>query len=347
MKALVYQGPKELALIEREIPAPGEGEVLLEVKACGICGSDIHGYLGITGRRLPGIAMGHEFSAVVTKLGKNVTNHHTGERVIVQPIDSCGHCFYCKEGNNNLCPDRKLMGVMEVQGAMAEYISVPEKLLVPMADSCSFERGALAEPFAVAYAAVNKVQDYSGKKVLVIGAGMIGICILEMLKLKRPAKIVVSDLSDARLKRAKQIGADEVINPKRQAFGRTVAKLTDGALFDVSIEAVGVSAAANQSIQALRKNGLSIWTGVSQHEITLDMHEVVTCQRTIAGSMNYTQEEFRETVRLLESGRLDTDGLITRRVALEQAAQLFDEIYENPDDYLKVMIVKENSWIKR
>lgn len=282
--------------------------------------------------------MGHEFSAVVAGLGESSGKHYIGERVIVQPINYCGHCSYCKEGNNNLCPERELMGVMEVQGAMAEYIVVPEKLLVPMDDSCSFEMGALAEPFAVAYSAVDKIQDYRDKNVLIVGAGMIGLCILEMVKLRNPKKIIISDLSDVRLARAKDMGADEIINPKKQDFEQAILEVTEGDLCDVTIEAVGVEATANQSIRALRKNGVSIWTGVSQHEMTIDMHEIVTFQRTIIGSMNYTHNDFEETVRILEAGKLATDRLITKCVNLEEAAAMFEEIHEKPDDFLKVII---------
>lgn len=339
MKALVYQGPHQLALVEREIPVPKKGEVLLQVKACGICGSDVHGYLGITGRRLPGVAMGHEFSAVIAQVGEDVTKHKVGDRVIVQPINSCGQCEYCMQGNNNLCEHRELMGVMEVQGAMAEYVCVPEKLLIPMSDSCSFEVGALAEPFTVAYAAVDKISDYENKTVLIIGAGMIGLCILEMVKLKKPKMIIVSDLSDTRLARAKEMGADWIINPKVEDYEQVVSQITEGRMCDITIEAVGVEAAANQSIRTLKKGGTTIWAGLSQQDITINMHDVVVPQRTIIGSMNYTHQDFEQTVELLEAGLLNTEGLITKRIPLEQAADLFVQIHEHPDDYLKVLIV--------
>ena len=338
MKALIYEGERKLSLVERRTPEPRRGEVLLRVRACGICGSDVHGYLGITGRRIAGYSMGHEFSAEVAALGEGTQKRPIGQRVIVQPINACGHCAYCRGGKNNLCPDRTLLGVLDVQGAMAEYVCVPEKLLVPMADSCSFSTGALAEPFAVAYSAVEKVKDYESKTVLIIGAGMIGLCILEMLKIKGPEKIILSDLSEARLQRAKARGADEVINPRSEDYEKRIAQLTDCRMCDITFEAVGTEGAANQSIRALRKDGVSVWTGVSQHEIRIDMHDVVTCQRTIVGSMNYTRQEFTETVRLLESGRLQTEGLISREISLEQAAEYFEELHRNPDEYLKVMI---------
>ena len=339
MKALIYEGEKKLRIEERPVPVPKEGEVLIKVKACGICGSDVHGYLGITGRRLPGYAMGHEFSGQVASLGAGVSKVKTGQSVVIQPISSCGSCVFCVEGNNNLCPDRKLLGVMDVQGAMAEYICVSEEQLIPMGEGCSFEIGALTEPFAVAYSAVEKVRSYEGKTVLIIGAGMIGLCILEMVKTKNPAKIIVSDLSDIRLERAGKRGADVLVNPQKGDFEAQISKGTGSHMCDIVFEAVGREATANQSIEALKKNGTAIWVGVSQHEITIDMHQVVTYQRTITGSMNYTQKEFEKTAELLASGKLYTDGLITKKISLDQASEYFDELHDNPDEYLKVIIV--------
>lgn len=342
MKALVYEGPRKFEIKEREIPLPGEGEVQVKVMACGICGSDVHGYLGITGRRLPGVVMGHEFSGVVSAVGKGVSSTAIGERVIIQPISSCGKCRFCREGNENLCDEKKLMGVLEVQGAMTEYVCVPKEQIVPMAVSCNFETGALAEPMAVAYAAVEKVKEYGGKKVLIIGAGMIGLCILEMVKLKHPEKIIVLDLNNTRLKRALGRGAHAVINPSETDYLRAISEETNEEMCDITIEAVGIEATANQAIKALKKNGISIWTGVSEKKIMIDMQDVVVSQRTIIGSMNYTHQDFITAVKLLNNGMIQTQGLITDMVSLKDAAAMFDEIHENPNNHLKAIIVPES-----
>ena len=168
---------------------------------------------------------------------------------------------------------------------------------------------------------------------------MIGLCILEMVKIKNPAKIIISDLSDIRLERAGKRGADVLVNPQKGDFEAQISKGTGSHMCDIVFEAVGREATANQSIEALKKNGTAIWVGVSQHEITIDMHQVVTYQRTITGSMNYTQKEFEKTAELLASGKLYTDGLITKKISLDQASEYFDELHDNPDEYLKVIIV--------
>lgn len=175
MRSLCYTGPNQLELREALKPEPKEGEVLLRVRACGICGSDVHGFLGLTGRRLPPMTMGHEFSAEVAQLGPATGKFKVGDGVVVQPIHFCGHCVNCRNGMTNMCLNKEFFGVLDKDGAMAEYVAVPEKLLYPLPKGCDYTIGALSEPFAVAYGAVKKAGSLTGKTVLIIGAGTIGI----------------------------------------------------------------------------------------------------------------------------------------------------------------------------
>jgi len=332
-------GPKDLALRDVAIPEPGPLDVLIKVRAVGICGSDVHGWLGITGRRIPPVIMGHEFSGVVAQVGSAVTRFAPGDAVIPQPINACGECEYCRAGKNQLCSKRTLLGVMDINGAMAEYVSVPEHLLYRKPDGFSFETAALTEPFAVAYTAVRKRDDWEGKTVMIIGSGTIGLCILKMLRPYKPAKILMCDLSDVRLETALRMGADAVVNPRREDYLMQISRLTDGRMLDFTIEAVGVEATVNQSIRALRPGGISVWVGVSQQEMTINMHDVVTKDRTIIGSMNYSHLDFGEALRLLAAGKVDRpEELITKTVPLEQAAEMFTQLHDNPDGYLKVLI---------
>ncbi len=340
MKALRYLGPEQLEVQEVPTPVPGEGEVLIKVLGCGICGSDVHGFLGLTGRRIPPMTMGHEFAGEVAKLGPGSGKFAVGDKVVVQPIGFCGECENCKAGLTMLCLNKRFCGVLTVDGAMAEYIAVPEKLLYNQPDDCDSYTGALSEPYAVGYGAVKKAGDLSGQFVMVIGAGTIGICILQLLKLQNPnvKKVIVCDLSDSRLKTALALGADAVINPKNEDFMEAVSKLTDGHMIDTSIEAVGVQATANQSIKCLKIAGTAVWVGMSQKEMTINMQDIVCSARQVIGSFNYTHEEFGEVVKLVTSGKMATDKLITKVVSLNEAPQAFVELHKNPDDYLKVVI---------
>ena len=338
MRALSYVGPGQLELREEEKPTAKEGEVLLRVRACGICGSDVHGFLGLTGRRLPPMTMGHEFAAEVVENGPKAQQFKVGDGVIVQPIHFCGHCMNCIAGMTNMCLNKEFFGVLDKNGAMAEYVAVPEKLLYALPKGCDYTVGALAEPFAVAYSAVKKTGALAGKTVLIIGAGTIGLCILQLVKLKKPAVIIVSDLSDTRLARAEELGANVTVNPSRDDAVEILSKITDGVLADVTIEAVGVQATANQSINCLRVGGRTIWVGMSQKEMTINMQDIVCSARQIVGSFNYTHKEFGEVVELLGSGKMEARKLISKVVSLDDAPQAFVDIHKQPDDLLKIII---------
>lgn len=338
MKALRYLGPERLEVQEVPIPVPEQGEVLIKVRACGICGSDVHGYLGLTGRRIPPVTMGHEFSGEVCQLGPDVKSVSVGDRVVVQPINFCGTCENCKKGLTMLCLNKRFFGVLSENGAMAEYVAVPEKLLYPIPDSCSFYQAALVEPYAVAYGGRLKAGDVAGKTVLVIGVGTIGVCALQLIKQMNPGKLIVSDLSEPRLQTALSLGADAAINSKQEDFLEAVKRVTNGEMVDVSIECVGVQSSANQSIQCLKVGGTTVWLGMSQKEMTINMQDIVCSARKVLGSFNYTHKEFGEVAAILASGQLNTDRLISRVVSLEEAVEIFPMIHKHPDDYLKVII---------
>jgi 2-desacetyl-2-hydroxyethyl bacteriochlorophyllide A dehydrogenase len=336
VKALRYLGPHKLLLQEQPEPAIKENEVLIKIMASGICGSDIHGYLGLTGRRIAPVTMGHEFSGQIVKLGSKVKSFDLGARVIVQPLNFCGECIYCQQGNTNMCVNGKLFGVMAVDGAMAEYLAVPEKLLFKLPEKCSYEIGAMAEPFAVAYGAVKKAGDLKNKNVLIVGAGTIGLCILQIVK--NPKLIVVSDLSDDRLKVATELGASKTINPTNQDYLELVKIFTDENMIDVSFEAVGIAAAANQAIRVLRKMGTSIWVGNSAREIETNMQDIVTSALKICGTYIYTHKEFGEVVEIMGTGNLRVDNLISKVIPLEEAPETFAAMHRQPDYFIKVII---------
>ena len=344
MKALRFLKPETLEVREVPTPVPQAGEVLLRVRGCGICGSDVHGWLGKTGRRLWPMTMGHEFSAEVVQNGPGADKFQPGDGVIVQPIHFCGECANCQKGLTNMCLNKRFFGVLDVDGAMAEYVAVPEKLLYPLPEALKragehgYHIGAMAEPYAVAYGAVKKAGDLAGKDVLIIGAGMIGLCILQLVKLKGPGRVIVSDLSDVRLERALRLGADHVVNSRHEDVYESIARYTGGSMIDTSIEAVGVEPTANQSIKALKVAGTAVWVGMSQREMTINMQDVVCSARSVLGTFNYTHKEFGGVVDILGSGKLETDELLSEVVSLEGAADAFRRLHEQPDSLLKIVI---------
>jgi len=319
MKALVYKGPRKLEIEDVPKPTPKKGEILLKVKACGICGSDVHGYLGTSGRRTPPMVMGHEFSAEVVGLGEGTSGRiSVGDRVAIQPCISCWECEKCKEGYNNVCPTRNFLGVFDCNGAMQEYICVPEKLAYKLPDSMSYSIGALIEAVAVAYSGVKKAGDLTGKNVVIVGGGPIGLLVLKVVKTKNPKKVIVSDLSDSRLDIAKKMGADVTINPGKEDFIEKVRSSFDGNLADVSFEAVGIGATVSQALAALKPQGISVWIGNNVKNIEIDMQRVVTQEIKIFGSYIYTHEEFGETIDFINEHNMELSDIISKEISLEK-----------------------------
>lgn len=338
MKALRYMGPHSLEMADVQMPSPLADECLVRIRACGICGSDVHGYTGKTGRRIAPMTMGHEFSGEIVQVGSEVRAFSVGDAVIPQPIQFCGKCRNCRRGLTMLCQNKKFFGVMDVDGAFSEYLSIPERYLYKMPAQLSYPAAAMAEPYAVAYGAVKKAGSLQDKRILIIGAGTIGLCVLQLVLAQKPALVVVSDLSDARLRTAKELGADQVLNPGECDFLAEIAALTDGEMMDVSFEAVGAQPTANQSVSALTEMGTAIWIGNNAPTITINMQEIVTKAKRVLGTYTYTHAEFGELIGLLGSGVLKPEKLISKIVPLDQAAACFEALLHHPDDYIKIIV---------
>lgn len=338
MKALVYFGPEDLRISQIEDLKPGENEVLIKVRATGICGSDVHGYLGLTGRRVPPMVMGHEFAGYISEIGSKVKEIKVGDRVTVQPVNFCGECEFCLKGLTNVCVNRKFLGVMDVNGSMAEYVCVPARLIYKLHDSMSYVQGAMIEPLAVAYRAVKQVKSLEGKDVLIVGAGTIGLLVLQIVKTKKARKIFISDLSDFRLDDAKKLGADIIINPSKDNAADLIAKETKGLGVDVAIEAVGISPTVQQAMSALKIGGACIWIGNSAKMININMQEVVTRELNISGTYIYTHKEFGEALDLLSEGNIDIEAVISKVITLEEGPKMFNKLANDASQLIKVVI---------
>jgi 2-desacetyl-2-hydroxyethyl bacteriochlorophyllide A dehydrogenase len=337
MKALMLTGKEIIKVVDLEKPEINSDEVLVNVKATGICGSDIKGYAGKNERIIPPMIMGHEFTGCISKIGKEVRGFNIGEKVVVLPLLFCDKCKYCKKGQTNLCSNKIFLGVLGINGSMAEYIAIPSKQLYRLPDKIDYITGTLIEPLSVAFSAVNKV-SIDGKIVLIIGAGTIGLLILEILKKKRPLKILVTDIREHRLELAKKIGADLTINPLKENIAKAIEKNTDSNGIDISFEAVGTSDTAKQSIDLLNGKGISVWVGNSEKEVMVDMQEIVTKEKKIIGSFIYTHEEFGQVVELLNKSELDLSAFISNVLPLEEGPEAFKKVSADSSKSLKTIL---------
>ncbi|MCL2000306.1 MAG: alcohol dehydrogenase catalytic domain-containing protein [Planctomycetes bacterium] len=341
MKGLVYHGPEQLSYEEVADISPGSGEVKIRVKAVGICGSDLHGYLGITGRRIPPVIMGHEFSGIVEEVGSGVTGFRPGDRVAPFPVIFCGRCGPCKRGDVHLCEKRRLFGVLTENGAMADFICAPANGCFRLEDKVSFETGSLMEPLAVSYRAVGRISrgQIEGANVFLVGAGTIGLLTLACAKLLNPARIIVSDLSDIRLEIAKCLGATHVVNPAKASAVEEVKRLTGGAGADVAFEAVGATPTVQQAMGGLRQGGTAVWIGNNKPMIEINMQEIVTRELAVFGTYLYNFADFTKAVELLNSGTIEAGPIVSKTAPMREGAAMFAKMAKDPGDLIKVVLV--------
>lgn len=335
MKALVYYGPQDMRVAEIEEPEIKEDEVLVKVKACGICGSDVHGYLGITGRRIPPMVMGHEFTGVVSSIGEGVDNISIGDRVVVYPARFCGKCEFCKTGLTNLCINRTIFGVMNVNGAMAEYVAVPKENILKLPENIDFIKGTFLEPLSVTYRAVKTAEDILNRNILIVGAGTIGLLILQIVKLGGARAVVITDINERRLGIAKELGADLVLNPNKEDIREFIPRSIPSGI-DLAFEAVGLETTVNQALSIIKNRGICVFVGNSMKNITIDMQNIVTRELRILGTYTYTLGEFKESISLLE--RINIDKMLSKVVSLDEGPKVFEELAQKDSALLKVVL---------
>jgi L-iditol 2-dehydrogenase len=337
MKALVYEAPHHLALREIEAPRPGPDDVIVAVKAVGICGSDVHGYTGATGRRIPPMVMGHEFGGVVSAVGDAVTRARVGDRVVVQPLITCGRCANCRAGLPNICLNRGGLGMLSTDGAMAEAVRVPQAQLYPMPDGMRWEQAALVEPLAVALRAVNLTPLNLMGSLVIIGAGTIGLLTVLAARLRGAGRVIITDLSPHRLDLARRLGADRAVNVREEEPAEVVKSLTEEQGAEAVIEAVGIGASVKQSLAVVRTGGHITWIGNSQPEVDVNMQQVVTRELTIRGTYGFN-EEFGRALQAISTDRVDVTPLIERIAPLEEGPQLFHDLASGALDAAKVVL---------
>jgi L-iditol 2-dehydrogenase len=330
MRALLLDAERHLALVDMPIPALDRpDDVLVRVRAVGICGSDLHGYLGLTGRRVPPLVMGHEATGEVVAVGPGVRRLRPGSRVATNTVTACGHCRACLAGERSLCDHRRILG-MDAPGAYAEYVVWPEGSLPELPHGLSYDAGALAEPLAVALHAVNMASIRPADVVFIAGGGPIGVLVHLLARLAGAGRIIVSDLHPERLEAARAFGADVVVDARDEDPVAVAREQTGGSGVDVAIEAVGAGVTARQTISAVRNSGTIVWLGNSEDRIEVGMQAVVTRNLTIRGSYGMAGEEFERALALLAAGRLPIDLIVNRYASLGEGPALFEELLASP-----------------
>ncbi len=341
MKALILKEYNKLEYTDISIPEIKNNEVLINVKACGICGSDVHGMDGSTGRRIPPIVMGHEASGIISKIGKNVKNWETGNRVTFDSTIYCENCYYCLNGYKNLCDNRKVLGVScdeyRKNGAFAEFVAVPENIIYELPDEITFEEASMIEAISVAYHAVKRVPVNVNKTPVVIGAGMIGLLTINVLKQFGYKNIIAIDIYDEKLDLAKKNGADFTFNSTKGDIKENVFRLTDNRGADLAFEAVGISNAVNTAIDTLKKGASLILIGNICSEIKMPLQTIIKKELTIYGSCA-SNGEYPECIEMILQKKIDVNPFISAVAQLSEGASWFKRLYEHESGLMKVIL---------
>jgi L-iditol 2-dehydrogenase len=340
MKALLLSQYKHFEIAELPEPVPGRGEILVRVAACGICGSDVHGYDGSSGRRIPPIIMGHEAAGRIAALGDGVEGFAVGDRVTFDSTIYCGSCIPCLRGEVNLCDNRQVLGVScsdySRAGAFAEYVVVPARIVYQLPDNLSFEEAAMLEAVAVAIHAVSLAQVAPNSAALVLGAGMIGLLVAQALRVAGCSRIFVSDIDGSRLKLAQQVGATHVLAAGANLVEQAL-KLSDGAGVDLAIEAVGRNETVGAAIESVRKGGTVVLVGNISPEVTLPLQRIVTRQIRLQGSCA-SAGEYPLAMELVATGAILVKPLITAIAPLDEGPQWFERLHVGEANLMKVVL---------
>lgn len=342
MKALVLTEYMKLEYMD--VPDPGlqADEVLVEVKAAGICGSDVHGMDGSTGRRIPPLIMGHEASGIIRETGKNNKNWKKGDRVTFDSTIYSLADWYTRKGMYNLSDGRMVLGVSAKEfrrdGAYAEYVAVPSHILYRMPDNVSFTRAAMVEPAAVALHAVNLTPLAVNDTALVVGTGMIGLFIVQMLRLAGCTHIAAVDIDDDKLDMALKSGATLALNPEKSDIVREVQEISGGRGADIAFEVVGNSPALNTAINSVRKGGTVTLVGNLSPAAEIPLQAVVTRQLRLQGSCAINGE-YEPVLKLMEKGLVDTGIVLSAEAPLSEGAEWFKRLYNKEKGLIKVVLL--------
>ena len=341
MKALVLREYGKLVFEEVPEPICTADEVLVAVKACGICGSDVHGLDGSTGRRRPPTIMGHEAAGVITAVGANTTGWKAGDRVTFDSTIYCGACEFCRRGQVNLCNARRVFGVSceeyRQAGAFAEFVAVPQRVLCRLPESLPFEHAALVEPFTIAFHAAGRHRAALNDTALVVGCGMIGLALVQAIRLAGFGRIIAVDVAPEKLALAAKLGATETVNSSRgQALGEIV-RLTRGLGADQAFEAVGVAPTVDLAIRSVRKGGAVVLVGNVAPKVELPLQVVVTRELSLYGACA-SAGEYGPCLDMMTRGAIDPKPLLSAVAPLADGAAWFDRLYRKEPGLLKVVL---------
>lgn len=349
MKAAVFFGRKDVRVIEIDEPKIEKAnDIKIKVKYCGICGSDMEEYIDgpiiiptqlhpLTKRKLP-LIMGHEFTGEIVETGEDTSDLKIGDNVVVNPVISCGDCYWCKSDTTCLCENMACMG-LGTDGAFAEYIVVPSNNCYKIPKGGSLEKLVLTEPAAVAVRSVQKANVSEGDSILIIGAGTIGLLTIQIAKIAGAEKIIVTEIDSGRIALAKKLGATNVLNPNRDDIEKEIINITDGNGIGKIIVTVGSKDMPGFASALSIKRGMVILVGISPQPCPINTNDIVLSEKVIMGSHGYDKDDFIKAIQLITNDKIATNDFITKKIRLKQIVKNgFEELVNIESKNIKIVI---------
>ena len=326
-------------IIFREVPVPEvkDDQVLVKIMNIGICGSDIHVYHGKHPFTSYPVTQGHEVSGEVVKLGKDVTVFHEGQKVTIEPQAYCGECYPCRHGKYNLCEELKVMG-FQTTGTASEYFAVDASKVTPIPEEMSYEEGAMIEPLAVAVHGVKQVGDVKGMNIAVLGAGPIGNLVAQAAKGMGAAKVMITDVSDLRLDKAKECGIDVCVNTKEKDFGEAMLETFGPDKADVIYDCAGNNITMGQAIKYARKGSIIVLVAVFAGMAEIDLAVANDHELDIKSTMMYRHDDYVDGIRLVNEEKVHLRPLISKTFAFQEYLKAYQYIDDNRETTMKVII---------
>ncbi len=346
MKAAVLYGKRDLRIKEVKKPSPGSNEVLIQCQSTGLCGSDLHLYRGTWEIETPRI-IGHEATGVISEVGRNVNGWKHGDRVVIEPVITCGDCYWCRESeiNNYFCEKyyENVIGFFGLDGVFADYIKVPPRNLYRLSDSLSFDESTLIEPLSCALRGIDNIKIKSGDSVGIIGLGTLGLLFAQLAKVSGAAKIFGIEVNEFKLNKAKELGVDVSINPTKTDLTEVVKNNTEDRGLDVVIEAVGASSTYEQAMQLARRGGRICLFGIApKGTMNVDTMEAYRKELQIKWVFGSPRGTFKRSIDLLANRRVTASPLITHKFPLEKILEAILIMDQGKEEYIK-MIINPNS----
>ncbi len=339
MKTLVYSALKVVEMQERPRPNPGPGEVLVKVGLTGICGSDVHGFLGHSPRRQPGLVLGHETVGVVAEVGEGISGDLLGVRVSVNPLISCGLCTACRRGRHNCCLTWRLLGMDQTPGAFAEYVLIPVRNVHPIPTSVTDSAAVMVEPLANAARLLRHAKDISGVRptAVVLGYGTLGACISSAARVSGQQVLAITERNPSRAAVAQVAGFDNVLDPDATDINALIQDLTGGEGVDVVFDAVGSSESRNMAAKLVRRGGVALLLGMMDQSTAFDFNDLVRREVRLQCSFAYAEEDFQTALGWVVRNEVNFEPWTTE-FALSEGQAGFNRLIENPGDRLKIAL---------